>query len=332
MDLHTVFLTNMLVLQHPSTTNLTIVWHIPSGFVWKWVTPKFDVISSVSQSKFIFWCISYFWTHPNNHRYIMIHYTNISHDIPNISDDALSCGGLKKKKNMFATERYLSAAVKSHSVSMAVRTSKDVAGGYWTAAGTRHCLIKQLALMRYNYPYLPTCITNIHKQHLYDGSEIRGLPGCANDSHQGLVGYQVISDLKIEALEKRQPTWIYHDVFTLIDRYSHCLPLWVNIPMLPGSQVAIPTQRQDHSFNRVQSRNSRGKKTYLNKLNIKIDLQKWINSTGLSKQTWSSTLHSQFSSPSNLPKKTEDQTHHLSGQKIADPAEPGYLTSIDFWL
>ena len=161
---------------------------------------------------------------------------------------------------MFATERYLSAAVKSHSVSMAVRTSKDVAGGYWTAAGTRHCLIKQLALMRYNYPYLPTCITNIHKQHLYDGSEIRGLPGCANDSHQGLVGYQVISDLKIEALEKRQPTWIYHDVFTLIDRYSHCLPLWVNIPMLPGSQVAIPTQRQDHSFNRVQSRNSRGKK------------------------------------------------------------------------
>ena len=57
------------------------------------------------------------------------------------------------------------AKIKAHSVSMAVRTSKDVAGGCWTAAGTRHCL-EQLALLRYkdHQLSLPMKITNIHKQ------------------------------------------------------------------------------------------------------------------------------------------------------------------------
>ena len=82
---------------------------------------------------------------------------------------------------------------------------------------------------------------------------------------------------KMDQTTNQYPTWIYHDVwYTLIYRYAQCIPfLWVNIPMSPGYQVAIPTQNQDPSFksNFIRTQGAIQEvpeKTYLNNLNIKI--------------------------------------------------------------
>ena len=77
----------------------------------------FDVVSSVSQSKLNVWCISSFWTHPNLYVYIYIYsvYIYIYHMISPLYPMIFPL--------------MVGISLKAHSVSMAVRTSKDVAGG-----------------------------------------------------------------------------------------------------------------------------------------------------------------------------------------------------------
>ena len=135
--------------QRPSTSSLTIVLTIPSGFVRKWSTPECLMLYHQFPNQSWMFGVSPLFGHTQICMYIYTVYIYITW-YPHY---------IRWSSHLWW------AKIKAHSVSMAVRTSKDVAGGCWTAAGTRHCL-EQLALLRYkdHQLSLPMKITNIHKQ------------------------------------------------------------------------------------------------------------------------------------------------------------------------
>ena len=137
--------------QRPSTSSLTIVLTIPSGFVRKWSTPECLMLYHQFPNQSWMFGVSPLFGHTQICMYIYTVYIYIYHMISPLYPMIFPL--------------MVGISLKAHSVSMAVRTSKDVAGGCWTAAGTRHCL-EQLALLRYkdHQLSLPMKITNIHKQ------------------------------------------------------------------------------------------------------------------------------------------------------------------------